>query len=71
MRKTLAENINKAGICVKDDYIFSLTEQILPPVNSGILPDKVQISAGHVEVVGENGVVPKKTNSGSTRARFY
>ena len=48
------------GNCAQDDYVFGLDEQELPPVASGAQPRKIEIRAGHVEVVGETGVVPDK-----------
>lgn len=48
------------GVCVEDDFVFGLDEQKLPPVSSGALPREIEIKAGHVEVVGETGVVPEK-----------
>ena len=51
---------DSSGSCAEDDFVFGLDEQQLPSVVSGTLPNKVEIKAGHVEVVGETGVVPEK-----------
>ena len=45
--------------CIEDDYVFSLEEQILPEVLFGVLPTSIEIKAGHVEIVGENGTTPR------------
>ncbi|MBN1378646.1 MAG: alpha/beta hydrolase [Gammaproteobacteria bacterium] len=51
---------NNSGNCIKDDFVFSLAEQKLPPVQTGVAADYVQVRAGHVEIVGESGVTPEK-----------
>ena len=51
---------DKDGICIEDDYVFGLDEQELPAVSTGVRPSEVEIKAGHVEIVGERGVVPVK-----------
>jgi pimeloyl-ACP methyl ester carboxylesterase len=49
-----------AGRCVVDDFVFTLDEQELPPVDGGTAARKVEVRAGHVEIVGEPGVIPAK-----------
>jgi hypothetical protein len=42
------------------DYIFSLEEQYFPPVDQSPLVKNVEVKAGHVEIVGDQRVVPVK-----------
>jgi hypothetical protein len=49
-----------AGRCVEDDYVFSVAEQRYPPVTGAPDTKDVEVAAGHVEIVGETGVVPDK-----------
>ncbi|WP_299020059.1 alpha/beta hydrolase [uncultured Photobacterium sp.] len=51
---------NEQGQCLEDDYVFSLEEQRLSPIASGATAKTVEIHAGHVEIVGEAGVIPVK-----------
>jgi pimeloyl-ACP methyl ester carboxylesterase len=46
--------------CVEDDYVFSLNEQILPQVHNDLVVTKVKLKAGHVEIVGNENMVPYK-----------
>jgi pimeloyl-ACP methyl ester carboxylesterase len=48
------------GRCLKDDYVFSLTEQYFPPVDQarGVLA--LDLKAGHAGVIGESGEVPRE-----------
>ncbi len=48
------------GQCVESDHIFSLEEQRYPPVASAPRTTDVVVPAGHVEIVGEDGVIPRK-----------
>lgn len=48
------------GECAENDYVFSLNEQIHPPVDDGAVVKNVEIKAGHVEIVGDNRVAPLK-----------
>lgn len=48
------------GQCVESDHIFSLEEQRYPPVASVPRTTDVVVPAGHVEIVGEDGVIPRK-----------
>ena len=47
---------DKSGRCAEDDYIFSFNEQQYPPGTQAPRTKDVEISAGHVEIVGESGV---------------
>jgi hypothetical protein len=49
-----------SGRCSKDDFVFTLDEQELPPVHVGTTAREVEVRAGHVEIVGESGVTPVK-----------
>lgn len=49
-----------AGQCIEDDYIFSLDEQRYPLVTFASRTIDVEVPAGHVEIVGESGVTPRK-----------
>ncbi|MBI5430472.1 MAG: hydrolase [Nitrosomonadales bacterium] len=51
---------NDAGTCVESDYVFSLDEQNQKPVDEAAVLKKVEIKAGHVEIVGDYRVVPVK-----------
>ena len=46
--------------CVESDYIFSLEEQIYPPIDDDPLADVVKVKAGHVEIVGDKRIAPVK-----------
>ena len=48
------------GVCIEDDYVFSLHEQSQQVVDrhNGLTP--VIVKAGHVEIVGDGTTVPKK-----------
>ena len=48
------------GVCAEDDYVFSLAEQRLPPVDEGGGVKVSEVKAGHVEIVGDRRVVPVK-----------
>ncbi|MDP1925690.1 MAG: alpha/beta fold hydrolase [Thiobacillus sp.] len=49
-----------AGQCIEDDYIFSVDEQRYSLVTLASRTTDVEVSAGHVEIVGESGVTPYK-----------
>ena len=55
---------NDAGVCTESDYVFSLEEQTYLPAN--LQGDKVvglkniEVKAGHVEIVGDQRVAPRK-----------
>ena len=53
-------NHDESGKCVEDDFVFTLEEQILPGFQSGGSNKKVEVKAGHVEIVGTPGEVPEK-----------
>ena len=46
--------------CVEDDDVFSLAEQRHPQVESDARTRRVEVRAGHVEIVGDKRVAPTK-----------
>jgi pimeloyl-ACP methyl ester carboxylesterase len=48
------------GICEEDDLVFELQEQYQPVIDSYPLIRKVEIKAGHAEIVGDHRVEPRK-----------
>jgi len=50
----------KNGVCLEDDYVFSLAEQRLPAIDEGSGVKVSEVKAGHVEIVGDRRAVPVK-----------
>lgn len=50
----------EGGRCVEDDDVFSLTEQRNTLVESDARARRVEVRAGHVEIVGDKRVAPTK-----------
>lgn len=50
----------KDGKCVKDDYVFSVEEQIQEKVEKSRQLDPVLVNAGHAEIVGSFSIIPHK-----------
>ncbi len=48
------------GRCIESDLIFSLDEQRHPAVEAGPRVTRVEVAAGHVEIVGDKRVAPVK-----------
>lgn len=48
------------GRCVEDDDVFSLAEQRNPLVEADARARRVEVRAGHVEIVGDKRVAPMK-----------
>lgn len=48
------------GRCVEDDDVFSLAEQHNPLVENDARARRVEVKAGHVEIVGDKRVAPTK-----------
>ena len=46
--------------CIEDDFVFTLEEQALPAVNVGTIATNIEVKAGHIEIVGGNGIEPVK-----------
>jgi len=53
-------NYDKSGKCIEDDFVFTLDEQNLPGSKIDGSEKKIEIKAGHVEIVGSEGVIPNK-----------
>lgn len=51
---------DKDGVCIAQDYTFSLEEQYFAPVDKAPLVKNVEVKAGHVEIVGDQRVAPLK-----------
>jgi pimeloyl-ACP methyl ester carboxylesterase len=50
----------EGGRCVEDDDVFSLAEQRNPLVEDDARARRVEVRAGHVEIVGDKRVAPTK-----------
>lgn len=50
----------KDGSCLESDYVFSLTEQYQPVIDGYPRLTNVEVEAGHVEIVGDKDVAPRK-----------
>ena len=48
------------GACLQSDYIFSLAEQYQPVIDTYPQRVNVEVQAGHVEIVGDKDVAPRK-----------
>jgi hypothetical protein len=48
------------GSCIESDYVFNLSEQYQIKIDSYPNVIGVQVDAGHVEIVGDKSIVPKK-----------
>ena len=51
---------NKDGLCEEDDYVFSLAEQYFRPIDQDKRTLIVELPAGHVEIVGDHKIAPRK-----------
>ena len=51
---------DKDGGCVEDDYVFSVEEQYFNAVDQDKRLNNVELHAGHVEIVGDHRVAPRK-----------
>lgn len=49
---------NDEGVCVEDDYVFSVNEQTNQDVDNIVNADLITVEAGHVEIVGNGESVP-------------
>ncbi len=52
--------MGRNGKCAEDDYVFSLDEQRQPKVDADPRLHPMEVAAGHVEIVGTEGLVPVK-----------
>jgi len=48
------------GTCLESDYVFSLAEQYHPDIDNYPQLVNVEVEAGHVEIVGNKEVAPRK-----------
>ena len=48
------------GRCVENDDVFSLAEQHNPLVDADVRARRVELRAGHIEIVGDKRVAPTK-----------
>ena len=48
------------GSCAEDDYVFSLDEQYFKVIDEDKRLKNVQVHAGHVEIVGDHTIAPRK-----------
>jgi len=51
---------DSAGRCLESDYVFSTQEQYQSLVDSYPQVRNIEVAAGHVEIVGDSNVVPRK-----------
>jgi len=51
---------DSAGRCLKSDYVFSTEEQYQAMVDSYPQVRNIEVAAGHVEIVGDSNIVPRK-----------
>lgn len=58
--RNTCRRVDDNGRCIEDDYIFTLEEQRHPSIDGKGKTVGVVVAAGHVEIVGENGVTPRK-----------
>lgn len=48
------------GTCLESDYVFSLAEQYQPVIDDYPQLVNIEVEAGHVEIVGDKAVAPRK-----------
>lgn len=51
---------NDNGECIEDDFVFSLEEQYYPKIDNDRRIENIEVKAGHVEIVGDKDVAPRK-----------
>lgn len=51
---------DKNGACLESDYIFSVAEQYHPIVDKYPKLTNIEVEAGHVEIVGNKQIAPRK-----------
>lgn len=51
---------NAEGVCIEDDYVFSVEEQYFKAVDQDKRLVNVELNAGHVEIVGDHRIAPRK-----------
>ncbi|WP_390591436.1 esterase/lipase family protein [Simiduia litorea] len=58
--KDTCRKVDAQGKCIESDYVFDLAEQYHPKIDSDVNTTGVQVDAGHVEIVGDKNLVPRK-----------
>ena len=58
--KNTCRHLDKDGSCAEDDYVFSLEEQYMKTVDQDERLKNVELHAGHVEIVGDHKIAPRK-----------
>lgn len=58
--KNTCRRFDKDGGCAEDDYVFSVEEQYFTAVDQDERLNNVELDAGHVEIVGDHRVAPRK-----------
>lgn len=58
--KNTCRRKDRNGTCIESDYIFDLSEQYHSKIDSYPNVTGVQVDAGHIEIVGNKNVVPRK-----------
>lgn len=48
------------GLCLEDDYVFSVAEQYFEEVDASPLVENIEVTAGHAEIVGDHRKAPYK-----------
>lgn len=48
------------GTCMKDDFVFSVEEQYITQIDKSARVENIELSAGHVEIVGDYHTAPHK-----------
>jgi hypothetical protein len=51
---------DEKGVCLEDDFVFSVNEQYFEKVDNIKIVDNIEVNAGHAEIVGDYEVVPEK-----------
>lgn len=58
--KNTCRREGRDGICIESDYVFNLSEQYHPVIDNYSNVTGVQVDAGHVGIVGDKRIVPRK-----------
>jgi hypothetical protein len=58
--KNTCRQVSSGGKCIESDYVFKLSEQYQPMIDNYPNVIGVQVDAGHVEIVGDKQVAPRK-----------
>lgn len=58
--KNTCRRVSSGGKCLESDYVFNLSEQYQSMIDSYPNVIGVQVDAGHVEIVGDKQVAPRK-----------